>query len=240
MAGFRFLLNELIRETKALKAMARRFLDASTTWSLDGFLSDLQGIQHRDGGTVYTLQIQELKTVPSKDYEAGNRQGGSFVHAVISGIWELRAIGGSSAQKREVEFCGKASMRIELRSSQDLALGKWRMELGDANSPGCYVHAQILGDSEDPPFPRSVPIPRLPILFVTPMGALEFVLGELYQDEWAKEAAAGNSDALYWRARQRIRFEKLFSWFSVCLQNPVSSPWVALKEAKPQGESLSD
>ena len=239
MAGFRFLITELVRETEVLKTMAQRFLDAGTTWTLDGFVRDLDRIRYRGGGTVYTLQIRDLKTVPSRDYEAGNRQGAYCVHAVISGIWELRSIGQSSDSKREVEFCGKASMRIELRSSNDVALGTWRMELGDANSPGCYVHAQILGDSDDPPFPKSVPIPRLPIVFVTPMGALEFVLGELYQDEWAKEAAANNWSAQFWRARQRDRFERLFSWFSTCLQDPTSSPWVALKKAKPHGESLS-
>ncbi|MCY3667843.1 MAG: hypothetical protein OXH81_19445 [Gemmatimonadetes bacterium] len=110
------------------------------------------------------------------------------------------------------------------------------MELGADDSPGCYVHAQILGDSDDPPFPKSVPIPRLPSIFVSPMSVVEFVLGELFQDEWAKATAGNSSEVLFWRALQQKRLQSLFSWYQSELKNSVSSPWMTLKEAKPDGE----
>ena len=51
--------------------------------------------------------------------------------------------------KREIEFCGKASTKIKLYASDDsktkTRLAMWSLELGAEDSPGCYVHAHILG-----------------------------------------------------------------------------------------------
>ena len=235
MAGLRFLHTELLRETTVLRTMAKSFLEPTTIWVLDNFRSGLESIgsaQERD----QPLELRCLRTKPSKDYEAGRRQGGQDVYAVISGIWKLRPLG-SSGPKQEIEFCGIASTKIELYASDEPStrLAMWRLELGADDAPGCYVHAQILGDSNDPPFPKSVPIPRLPSIFVTPMSAVEFVLGELFQDKWAKETAGNTDAASFWRARQQQRLQSLFSWYQDCLKKAGSSPWMALKEAKPEG-----
>ena len=137
--------------------------------------------------------------------------------------------------KRDIEFCGKASTKIDLYAKDDpkTRLAMWRLELGAEDSPGCYVHTQILGDSDKPPFPKSVPIPRLPSLFVTPMSAVEFVLGELFQSDWSKVTAGSRGDVLYWRKIQKTRLQKLFSWYRDQMERAGSSSWVALKEAKP-------
>lgn len=235
MAGFRFLFPELVRETTAFRAVARRFLDPSTTWVLERFLSDLNSIGSSGGESIQTLQLQCLNTVPSRDYEAGHRRGGQDVHAVISGTWQLRPLGSSTAPGRKIEFCGIASTRIELYASDHQFLGMWRLELGGEDSPGCYIHAQILGDSNRPPFPKCLPIPRLPSIFVTPMSALEFVLGELFQDKWAKEIAGNKPDASYWRTLQQKRLQSLFSWYQRIIENSEPSPWMTLKAAHPDG-----
>ena len=78
----------------------------------------------------------------------------------------------------------------------------WRVELGADDAPGCYFHTQILGDREESPFPKSVPIPRLPSPFVTPMAAVEFVLGELFQDKWQEEARRTRDPQRRWRSIQ--------------------------------------
>ena len=98
--------------------------------------------------------------------------------------------------------------------------------------------AAILGDSDEPPFPKSLPIPRLPSIFVTPMSAVEFVLGELYQDEWAKASAQNIHDAQFWRTLQKRRLRSLFSWCQGVLKHSTSSPWVALKTEKPKGNEF--
>ena len=154
MAGLRFPFVELLRETKALKGMGRTFFDSHQKWVLDQFLKDLESIGGASGGTVHNLKLRCLRTIPSTKYEPCSRQGGQKIHAVISGTWELRPLGNSKSSKREIEFCGNASTRIELYTSDEpkTRLAMWRLELGADDAPGCYIHAQILGDSDDPPF----------------------------------------------------------------------------------------
>lgn len=237
MAGLRFPLAELERETEAMKAIARKFFESSAEWVLGRFLENLRSIGST-GERKQTLKLRSLHTRSSKDYEPGKRQGGQNVRAVISGIWDLQPAGPKS--NRQIEFCGIASTRIELHTSDkdepSRCLGMWRMELGAEDSPGCYFHAQILGDSDEPPFPKSVPIPRLPSFFVTPMSAVEFVLGELFQDEWAKATNRKSGEMPYWYKLQKQRLERLFLWYQECLPNSISSPWMALKAAKPEGD----
>ena len=239
MPGLRFPFAELERETKTLKEVASSFLDTRTTWVLDKFGADIRNISGTSAGTMTTLEFQKpLRTVPNAGGHEVGRRSGSSLYAKISGIWEVQAMGSRLTPRRQMEFCGKASTKVELYAcdAPTKRIAMWRLELGAKDSPGCYVHAQILGDSSQPPFPKSIPIPRLPSLFVTPMSAVEFVLGELFQDQWAQESAKNNDDALYWRALQKRRLGHILSWYQSTFQNPVSSPWMDLKTAKPDGE----
>ena len=238
MAGLHFLIAELERETTALKTMGNGFFDSGTSWVLSEFLRDLRSIGSQREGTVHRLNLRPLRTKPSEgEYEAGSRQGREKIYAVISGTWKLRRLGNHKSPKRKIEFCGNASTKIELYASDEPCkrLAMWRLELGAEDGPGCYIHAQILGDSDDPPFPKSVPIPRLPSIFVTPMSAVEFVLGELFQDKWAQRTSRKTGDAQIWQGCQRRWLECLFSWYQGELEGSSSSPWMALKAAKPDG-----
>ena len=216
------------REIEALKSMGSKFFESHRSWVIDHFCRDLKSIVGRPIGTVHTLELQKLQTKPSDRYEISSRRGGYEVYAIVSGIWELRLL-----EKRNVEFCGKASTKILLFKKHDpnTCLAMWRMELGAVDSPGCYFHTQILGEVEDPPFPKSLPIPRLPSFFITPMSAIEFVLGELFQDDWAKSTASNS----HWCGIQKDRFHQMFSWYLEKTDNAEMSPWMALKEAKPPG-----
>lgn len=209
-----------------MEALGKGFFDSETSWVLGDLRRDLQGIATGSEQKTFSLELKCLRTMPSNQYD---RRVGKDIHAVITGIWQLRRSG-----RREVEFCGKASTKIELYASDDhpynpyMRLALWRLELGDEKSPGCYVHAHFLG---------ALPIPRLPSLFITPMSAIEFVLGELFQNEWAKAVAIrNNSNVDYWRARQKDRLQKLFLWYNEQMENADSSPWIALKKAKPQSD----
>ena len=108
----------------------------------------------------------------------------------------------------------------------------WRIEMGAYDSPGCYFHFQILGDRRRPPFPKSIPVPRLPSPFVTPMAAVEFVLGELFQDKWSRTASEARHHHGRWRAIQCQRWCNLLKWQRAAVVGG-SSPWMNLKEAKP-------
>ena len=236
MSKLRFPFSELVRETRTLQSIARSFLDPSTTWVLDQFNSQLERTWGAQEAQV-RLELRPLRTRPNKGaHEAGDRRGRQSVYAVISGTWDVMPLGPRrSRTRRELAFSGIASTRVELYDRNDVntRLAMWRLELGADDAPGCYFHVQILGDSGDPPFPSSIPIPRLPSLFVTPMSAIEYVLGEIYQDEWAQETARDTEELLRWRGLQQQRLHCLFTWYQDKTQGSLSSPWMNLKSAKP-------
>ena len=228
--GLLFSAQELVLEVLTLKKVARRFLDPATIGELDGFVTGLERVARMQGGSR-KLELRRLQTVTSEGaYEKCGRRGRHNIHARITGAWGLRAYGGRAGVGggRQVEFCGLASTKIELlEASRCLAM--WRFELGAPDAPGCYFHAQILGGREDPPFPSTLPVPRLPSVFVTPMAAIEYVLGELFQDEWEREVSGKGADQ--WRRLQRDRLRRLLDWQQKTLDHVRSSPWMTLKAA---------
>ena len=243
MVGLRFRCRELVEETVALREMAADLL----MWDqpLRKHERDLEriGRQSVERGRDPALGLQPLRTRPTRDYERSGRSGGRDVYALMRGEWQVRAVG-TERPKRRIAFTGKAWTRIELwpaecrwceeqEEHQMRRLAMWRIELGAHDSPGCYFHFQILGDSSDNPFPKSVPVPRLPSPFVTPMSAVEFVLGELFQDEWHRLASQTRHHQGRWRSIQRRRWCDLLQWQREAVRDGTSSPWMNLKAAKP-------
>ena len=239
VAGLQFPWRELADETSSLRTMAT-----------DLFVSDgplkalerrLERIAEMSAERDRLLVLDPLLTKPTRDYERGSKSGGPEIYAYVTGNWELRPVG-SMRRNRMVAFTGTASAVVELwpaecqwREEQEEGsrLAMWRIELGAQDSPGCYFHCQVLGDRAESPFPKNVPIPRLPSPFVTPMAAVEFVLGELFQDQWPRTASRANSSHQRWRAIQRGRWSSLLNWQKQTLDLDGSSPWMILKEAKP-------
>ncbi len=241
VTGLQFRCKELVEETEALRDIAAGLLAPDG----DGVLADLRGQLDRacERATQHPIEIalRPLCTRPTLGYEPGSRSGGSEIYARATGIWEVRSVG-RVGPKCEIAFTGKASAVIELwpaecQSCEQLngasRLAKWRIELGAHDSPGCYFHFQVLGDCSHPPFPKHIPIPRLPSPFVTPMAAVEFVLGELFQDEWPRKASEAQHHQSRWRAIQRNRWCRLLRWQEHALNAGESSPWMNLKAAKP-------
>jgi hypothetical protein len=114
---------------------------------------------------------------------------------------------------------------------RDLAM--WRVEVASDDSPGCHFHVQVLGKTHDLPFPSTLSVPRLPSCIITPMAVLEFVLAELFQDEWRKYAVGDRDEIKRWRSIQRQRFEKLFAWQTGVVKDCTGAPWTVLKLTKP-------
>ncbi len=241
MAQLRFRIDELVREVDALREMAKHFLE--DLWVLDQFKSDLRSILDAGHDRERELRLAPLRTqVSHGQYEPADRRGSKEIFALISGNWSVRALGDRSSKPRaralrSLEFCGMASTRIEL---YECGIGEriamWRGELGDANSPGCCFHFQILGDLEHPPFPKAVSIPRLPSMFITPLGIIEFALSELFQEEWQRAMLEDTTAVQTWRALQSDRLKRLLQWQLRLLGETISTPWIALKRAKPESQ----
>ena len=182
VAGLQFPWRELVDETSALREMAADLFVSDGP--LKALERDLVRIGEQSAERDWTLELQPLRTKLTSNYECGSRSGGPEIYAHVTGKWELRPVG-LTRPNRMVAFTGTASAVVELwpaecqwceKHNGPNRLAMWRIELGAYDSPGCYFHFQVLGDLAESPFPKSVPIPRLPSPFVTPMAAVEFVL----------------------------------------------------------------
>ena len=163
--------------------------------------------------TIYTSNLFELDQVKANTrWEKG--VGVRASSAEISGNWQVRVL--SAGARKQLEFCGLASTRVELYESDKLGtrLAKWNLDLGVGDAPGCYVHAQIpWGFDISASCHKPIPVPRLPSIFVTPMSAVEFVLGELFQDEWKQRTSKSSGDNGNWHRLQKNWLQCLFSWY---------------------------
>jgi hypothetical protein len=221
---------ELRREVEAMSKLGEPFLTPDTRWRFDRLKAQLVGLTPGRTLAWSVPSNTPLVTEPSLgEYEAGNRGGG--VHAVvahISFLWHLTARGAPL----RVDLSGNATTRIELfdaLADQPTSLAMWRMEVGAEDGPGCCFHVQVLGSELEPPFPKSLPIPRLPVFPVTPMAALEFVLSELFQEEWRKRVARSEPSARQWRGLQRDHWVAFLAWQKERVESAGLSPLVSLK-----------
>jgi hypothetical protein len=165
-------------------------------------------------------------------------QGHHTLFASITAIWGIKLI---DPKKKKVavtdfELVGLASTRIALVEGKPDQPGKtlavWKMEIGDAASPGCHFHVQVDGDG-GAYYPSTLCVPRLPGILASPMAAAEFVLGELFQDEWPEHSARTLVGADRWEGIQKKRLRKLLNWSLCEVSRAGRSPWMLLKGAKP-------
>ena len=243
VTGLQFRCRELVEETEALRDMAADLLAPDGDRVLVNLRNQLESAWQRATQQSIEIQLLPLRTRPTLGYERGSRSGGSEIHGCATGIWEVRSVG-RAGPKCKIAFTGKASAVIELGPAESQSceqldcasrLAQWQIELGAHDSPGCYFHFHF-GDRSHPRFPKGIPIPRLPSPFVTPMAAVEFVLGELFQDEWPRKASEARHHQGRWRAIQRQRWGRLLQWQERALNAGESSPWMNLKAAKPPND----
>lgn len=242
MANILFRPAELVRELLALKNLAAKLLDRTSPYQLDELVADIQGLQAR-GGT-HTLEIpiaRPLRTRASAgEFEPPRKNSSRRVYGSITGVWEVEAskqpiTDPERPNKRSkpamlIDFTGKASTVFKVKDESTCAtIAHWNMELGDANAPGCFFHTFASAD-------QKFPVPRHPNLFATPMSAIGFALGELFQSAW-EQAVSGTTEApSHWRGIQTKRLEALLGWQLEQVAKTNSSPWCSLKVAKPHPE----
>lgn len=244
-----FSFKEFIDELDAISQIADPFIESSRKYILRNLKTSLENIRDSEGGKVSSWGIPEgsssaLRTVHRRgEYEPRNRLGREDVFAEITSTWSIAPLGPHGVKHsagRRFALMGNASTRIEIYrfspQGRHQRIAMWRMELGADDSPGCFFHIQVLGQDKRPPFPKSLPVPRLPTFIATPMAALEFALGELFQEDWAKESSRGMQPHARWRAIQTKRLTRLNEWENELLNDKgyMGSPWLLLKSKKPR------
>ncbi|WP_050726786.1 hypothetical protein [Vulgatibacter incomptus] len=242
MANLLFRPAELLSEIEALRNLSDSFLDP-TSFQLEELAGEIQGLVTQKGGTL-ALEIpreRPLRTRLSEgEFEPANKSSNRRIFAEVSGIWEIKAAkykvkdpkrpGKKAKEELLIGFNGLASTVISVfDEGVVIPITCWKMELGDANAPGCFFHTFASVD-------HGFPVPRHPNVFPTPMSAIEFALGELFQDPWEKAVSGATDPPQRWRSIQGKRLKALLNWQMQIIENATTSPWFTLKARKPAAD----
>ena len=229
--SLRFTFEQFRKEVDSMSRISRQFMDPGADWVFGKLLTNLRQIQATGRpGRWDAPEKSPLTTLPSGEYEPGGKTA-FHVRGEMTWTWALSPLHLRAKPKAvpdAFDVTGIASVSIRIRKATECdtdVLAAWNIELGAVDSPGCYFHAHI---------GNNLCVPRLPSLFVTPMAALEFLLGELFQDRWAEHVSKESGDVQFWRSTQRDTFVRLLDWKKKKVEAGAGSPWIALKKAKPE------
>jgi hypothetical protein len=241
----RFSFQEMLNEVKAFAGLAEDFIAPGSKNVLSRFHGELESYRNAATSNAFDWEISEsdpLTTTSTKGYEPGDG-GKRYLVAQITAKWRIKKEPPpkKSMPAKVFGVIGIASTRVRLKcveEDQSLTdeIAMWRMEMGDAKHPGCFFHSQILGETGDFPFPNYLPVPRLPIIAMTPPAVAEYVFGELFQDRWAQHATSQVPHLNHWAPIQKERFSRLLDWKLQVLRKASGSPWASLKAAQPSDD----
>jgi hypothetical protein len=247
VADLIFLFQEILDEIQAMSRIGAEYLTAETQEAVfPELVSVLESIRASRSAEPKRWSVPEerpLRTMDSVgEYESGGRRGVHTIFGEISFVWQIlcpQEQGPRSRPQKTFVLSGLSSTKIRVTERTELGrrqLAMWRVEVGNSTAPGCHFHTQIEGETDDPPFPRSLAVPRLPTIVVTPMAAVEFLLAEIFQSRWQQYAAAETADMQRWKPIQKQRLLNLFEWQKRCIQGCIGSPWTAFKTYKPDAD----
>jgi hypothetical protein len=245
MPILRFGFQDMLNEVSSFTELSKDFIAPASRGVLSRFHGELENYRNSATDSAIDWEIPDsnpLVTLAAKDYEPGGG-GQKLVVGEITAKWRIKR---EAPQKKRspAKFFGVvgiASTRVRLKYAatngepeQEIAM--WRMEIADPKAPGCYFHTQILGQSDALPFPKALPVPRLPAIMMTPPAVAEYVLAELFQDRWGPHTAGQVPHLNRWAPIQQHRLERLLNWKINQLKKSSGSPWSSLKAAQPDAD----
>ena len=242
MPGLALPFTEFLQEIDAIRRLARKFIDRQSFEAvLPGYQSAVENLRDTPTQRVTKFEIPQrdpIRTIVSRGASEPSGKGPD-VFATVSSVWEVKRVPSQPASRPSDEFVvvGQASTKVRVfqdREEGDVEIAMWRMEIGDDASPGCHFHVHACGQDDEPPFPKYLPVPRLPSLLFTPATVLEYVLGELFQDDWQKAILEGEQGVVNrWQPVQHRWLHRLLHWHLESMDEG-PSPWLAIKRTKPR------
>ncbi|PYQ31129.1 MAG: hypothetical protein DMF56_04295 [Acidobacteria bacterium] len=246
MSELEFGFQDVLDELDALDKIIGPYCGPRSRTVLPQLITELKSIRDNLAKRAWPWGIRESNpfytAVSCGEYQPDD-QGADNVFAEITSTWTIQRIPPRKKSGKAARFrlTGNASTRVRIyremptgRAPAELAM--WRAEIGDAFSPGCHFHVQILGEGDEPPFPRSLDIPRLPTLIVTPAAVVEYVVGELFQESWLKHLSSQSANLNRWWPIQRRYLSAVLAWQLKVIEDASGSPWGTLKKAKPDSQ----
>jgi len=243
-AGLDFRIADLQSEVTSFAAVSQRYLEQESREVFRDWLIGLIAFRDSKRQGVWRWAISEekpIRTLKTIEYEPGDRRGGFSVHGELCCVWdiELKAEAKSKAKRggQVVSLYGIASTKIKIiRSELDagaLPIAQWQFEVGDGRSPGCHFHIGIKHFGTEG---SVLPVPRLPSILLTPIDAMDFLLGEIFQQTWKQEVNRDTSPMQLWSEKQKTRLSRLLKWKQEQIDQSGGSAWNYLKHQRPPAQ----
>ncbi|MCY4618954.1 MAG: hypothetical protein OXD50_10485 [Chloroflexi bacterium] len=223
---------DLEQETKAFAANAAKFFESThQLFAVAGALRQIARTPNRSPQVLQITREDPLRTIPTKGFRrrSGSRQ---TVQAEVSTTWDITPLEEVGPKRRfSVQNASTTATVFDLsREDSPRLVYEWRMEIAAGDPPGCFFHAQ-LGE----PLKQWLEVPRLPFIVATPAACAEFVLGELFQDEWPRHVDRKSNGG---SGTQRRYLLQWLEWQYKAVNASSGSPWLGLKAALPQPDSF--
>lgn len=241
-SGLLFTFGGMLKEIRNLSAGLKTILTRDTRLrTLPNWQRSLESFRDSPDAATHSWEIPEGEPLRTEySYGEFDRASSRVLYAEVSSIWSLARPTASQVPdaRPPTQFfllVGKASTRTTVWERRDTGTPQkilcWNVDVGDAISPGAHFHVQVKG-SDGP----EIPVPRLPSIAVTPMDALEFVVGELFQRRWAEIVAGGRDWSRVWASEHGERVARVLSWKAEILRGPPAATWSAVKGTKPRAD----
>jgi hypothetical protein len=239
--GVHFPLASLKTEVESLCVLAKDFLELESHPVLASWVADLTSVGNQPSTKALTWQIsgdRPLRTKKTEGFEPNRRKVKQPVWGELTFTWQINR---DSTDKKKPEsrlLClnGLASTRVKIFT--DEAAGKaliaqWQVEVGSIDSPGWHFHVGLCSENDGGHFPKWLSVPRVPGLLVAPTDALDFLLGELFQDSWKQTVSSDIFQNVELGKAQNSRIQGMSTWHSLESKSGNGSAWNRLKLSKP-------
>jgi len=242
MSGLVFDISNITNELQLARRIAGDFLQnpKAVFQELEDQLDFLR-TNYTNGTVAWEIDKQRpIRTVErTGEYEPG-KGGSETVFGELSSKWEIKRVHPKAKKTypaSQFEVVGIAStvariFRVGEQGEDNQLLTTWRTEIGLGSAPGCSFHIQ-LGEDVGSTLANPLPVPRLPSIIATPAAALEFLLAELFQDDWKTHLTSEPNGLQAWRSIQKERFRRLLNWQLKHTNVESGSPWSRLKREMP-------
>ena len=212
MAELHFSTDRIKAETNGMADLAEKFLER-------GQSQQLRDAAHGLSRALASGGIWQISRHHPLETSAAEREAG-MLFGRLSFKWEVRSI-----NRETFSVTGNASTTIEIHDlERNSALISWNTDIGGSGHPGYRLHVQFRLHDE------SVEIPRLPSFLLTPVDCLDFLLGELFQDEWKRHQYENHLRTARWTQYVRKRVCHLLRTKAECAEQARGiTPWMTLK-----------
>jgi hypothetical protein len=231
-----FSYRELAADMRSFAEKETKFLSPATPNLMREAAGRLVDASHAPQQTAWTVEDTSYSRLETAVSVGESELGNNVAWTLKGGLsfrWDIvRSASGRNPRFRILNATTRLTLLICSQEGDVAAHGLaghavWRFEIGDPHHPGTLFHSQVDWPTVDD---RRLEVPRLPSIVLTPVEALDFLLGELFQVRWPQEQLGAG-----WQSTQRARLLKFLGGAADTVKDATNgrSALMSLKAWKP-------